>query len=206
MIQSLDENVGRIYEELRAQDLLENTLIIFTSDNGGLLGNPKNPITANPPFRSGKGYPYEGGIRVPLIMSWKGQIAPRVSKAPVITMDIFNTVLATAGVVPVRSVPNDGVNLLPHVQKGQPSPLRDLFWHFPHYRYEDVTPYSIVRSGYWKLIHYYETDTDELFNLKDDIAETRNVADQLPQKRQELRQKLDAFLVRTAAKVPVVRK
>lgn len=205
MIESLDENVGRIVAELRAQNLLDNTLIIFTSDNGGLLGNEKNPITNNPPFRSGKGFPYEGGIRVPLIMSWLGQIAPRVSGSPVITMDIFNTILETAGARPDRGIPNDGVSLLSHVRAAKPLPTRDLFWHFPHYRYEEVTPHNIVRSGYWKLIHNYETDSDELFNLKDDIAETRNLAEELPKKRQELRGKLDGFLKRTGAKVPVQR-
>jgi arylsulfatase A len=205
MVESMDATVGKILAELEAQKLLENTLVIFTSDNGGLLGNPNNPITSNPPFRSGKGYPYEGGIRVPLIVSWPGNIAPRVSASPVITMDIFNTILDAAGTRPDRSIPNDGVSLLNHLTKGQPLPTRDLFWHFPHYRYEDVTPYSIVRSGYWKLIHHYEDGSDELYNLKEDFAETRNLADELPQKRNELRKKLDAFLARTEAKVPVRR-
>ncbi len=205
MIESLDQNVGRILAELKAQDLLENTLVIFTSDNGGLEGDPKNPITHNPPLRSGKGFPYEGGIRVPLIVSCPGQIAPRVSGSPVITMDIFNTILEIAGTQPDRDIPNDGVSLLSHVRTGKPLPTRDLFWHFPHYRYEEVTPHSIVRSGYWKLIHNYEDDSDELYNLKDDIAETRNVAARLPKKRQELRGKLDAFLERTEAKMPTQR-
>ncbi len=205
MVESMDETVGKILAELEAQKLLENTLVIFTSDNGGLLGNPNNPITSNLPFRSGKGYPYEGGIRVPMIVSWKGQIAPRVSGSPVITMDIFNTILEAAGTRSDPTIPNDGVSLLNHLTRSQPLPTRDLFWHFPHYRYEDVTPYSIVRSGYWKMIHYYEDGSDELFNLKDDIAETRNVADRLPKKRKEMQAKLDAFLERTEAKVPVKR-
>ncbi len=106
---------------------------------------------------------------------------------------------------PDRAIPNDGVSLLAHVRTGKQLPSRDLFWHFPHYRYEEVTPYNIVRSGYWKLIHNYEDDSDELYNLKDDIAETRNVAAQLPKKRQELRGKLTGFLERTGAKVPVPR-
>ena len=202
MIESLDQNVGRILAELKAQNLLESTLVIFTSDNGGLEGGPQNPITNNPPFRSGKGFPYEGGIRVPMIVSWPGQVAPRVSGSPVITMDVFNTILETAGTHPDRAIPNDGVSLLGHLRTGKPLPSRDLFWHFPHYRYEEVTPYDIVRSGYWKLIHNYEDDSDELYNLKDDIAETRNVAARLPKKRQEMRGKLDEFLARTEAKVP----
>lgn len=205
MIESLDQNVGRIIAELKAQNVLENTLVIFTSDNGGLLGSEQNPITANPPFRSGKGFPYEGGIRVPLIVSWPGQIAPRVSGSPAITMDIFNTILETAGTQPDRAIPNDGVSLLAHARTGKPLPSRDLFWHFPHYRYEEVTPYNMVRSGYWKLIHNYEDDSDELYNLKDDIAETRNLAAQLPKKRQELRGKLNGFLERTGAKIPMPR-
>ncbi len=205
MIESMDENVGRIVAELKAQNMLENTLIIFTSDNGGLLGSEQNPITSNPPFRSGKGFPYEGGIRVPLIMSWKGKIVPRVSASPVITMDIFNTVLEVGGTQPDRAIPNDGVSLLSHATGAKPMPTRDLFWHFPHYRYDEVTPYNIVRSGYWKLIHHYEDGSDELYNLKDDIDETRNVAAQLPKKREELRGKLDGFLTRTGAKVPTQR-
>ncbi len=109
-------------------------------------------------------------------------------------MDIFNTILEAGGTQPARAIPNDGVSLLSHVRTAKPLPTRDLFWHFPHYRYDEVTPYSIVRSGYWKLIHHYEDGSDELYNLKDDIAETRNVADRLPKKRQELRAKLDGFL------------
>jgi arylsulfatase A-like enzyme len=120
-------------------------------------------------------------------------------------MDIFNTILEAAGTRSDPTIPNDGVSLLNHLTRSQPLPTRDLFWHFPHYRYEDVTPYSIVRSGYWKMIHYYEDGSDELFNLKDDIAETRNVADRLPKKRKEMQAKLDAFLERTEAKVPVKR-
>jgi arylsulfatase A-like enzyme len=205
MIESLDDAVGTIMEELNQQGLLQNTLVVFTSDNGGLLGTASAPVTSNPPLRSGKGFPYEGGLRVPLVVYWKDQIKPRVSDQPTITMDLFNTFLELSGTKPSGKIPNDGLSLLGYLKDERPLPTRDLFWHFPHYRYDEVNPYTIVHSGSWKLIHDYETDSDELYNLRDDGAESRNLAAELPQKRQELRKKIDAFAKRTNARLPVVR-
>ncbi len=197
MIASVDDAVGRILETLQKLGLEEKTLIVFTSDNGGLL----NP-TDNRPLRLGKGYPYEGGIRVPWIARWKGVIAPqrRVS-TPICSIDLLPTLAELAGVPLPSDRAIDGQSLVPLFLGTGDLPPRALFWHFPHYR-PPVTPYSIVRSGQWKLVHYYEEDRSELYNLAEDIGETRDLASSAPDKLAELRQLLNQFLQQTGARLP----
>ena len=203
MVQSVDEAVGKIVNTLRELDIHENTLIIFTSDNGGL---DRENATTNNPFRSGKGYPYEGGIRVPFIVSWPGVIEPaRVSYEPVKSFDILPTVLDAAGLPLPDGLVIDGVSLWNHLLSGGSESLgRDhLIWHFPHYRQgRNVTPYSIIRSGHWKLIKWWEGPEFELYNLFDDIGETINLADEKPGKREELNARLLEMLEETNAKLP----
>lgn len=198
MIASVDDAVGRIVNTLRELGLEEKTLIVFTSDNGGLLGP-----TDNRPLRLGKGYPYEGGIRVPWIARWKGVIAPnrRVS-TPISTIDLFPTVAELAGVPLPADRAIDGQSLVPLLMGTGDLPPRALFWHFPHYRQPDVTPHSIVRVGPWKLIHFYEDNRSELYNLAEDLSETRDLAATMPEKVAELRQVLDRFVSETGARLP----
>jgi arylsulfatase A-like enzyme len=198
IIESLDENVGKILRCLDSLKLSQNTLIIFTSDNGGLL-----PITDNSPLRSGKGYPYEGGLRIPLLVRWPGQVqAGSQQVEPVISMDIFATLLEVSGSRVTKDKKGDGISLIPLLKNTSSSTNRDLFWHFPHYRGEDVTPYSVVRSGDYKLIKYYDTTAPELYNLKTDPAEQQNIYTTDKTKSKGLESKLDKWLKEVNAKLP----
>ncbi|NND98708.1 MAG: sulfatase [Pirellulaceae bacterium] len=198
MVESVDDAVGTIVETLTEKEIRDNTLIIFTSDNGGLLGP-----TDNTPLRSGKGYAYEGGIRVPAIACWPGVIpAGVVSDLPISSVDYLPTVCeATQTEIP-SNVTIDGVSLMQHLKSSGQQTLqrRTLYWHFPHYRHPPG-PYSIIRDGDWKLIRWYAGPT-ELYNLADDLGEQNDLADAMPAKADELTEKLEAYLNRVDAKVP----
>ncbi len=200
MVESVDDAVGRVLETLDRLDLSKSTLVIFTSDNGGLLG-PTN----NKPLRSGKGNPYEGGIRVPLIVRWPGIVpAGKVSKVPVTSVDYFPTVLSAAKVERPKGIEIDGVDLMPLLRAGEGKSIAgrdELFWHFPHYRGR-IMPYSILRKGDWKLLRRYEGNRVELYNLADDLGETKDLAKKLPDKVAELEKALDAWIARTGSREP----
>ena len=196
MVESVDDAVGSILQTLEELQLREDTLVIFTSDNGGLLGP-----TDNSPLRSGKGYAYEGGIRVPAIASWPGKIPPaKVSDLPISSVDFLPTVCDALGISPPADV--DGVSLWPHLASGGKNrpDRQSLFWHFPHYRHAPG-PYSIVRSGSWKLIRWYEGPT-ELYNLAEDLGETKDLAMEQPSKVSELQSLLEDFIKQTGSKEP----
>jgi len=197
MVESVDLSVGRILDVLDELGIADNTLILFTSDNGGYL-----QATHNAPLRSGKGYPYEGGIRVPLIVRWPNRVSPRSEcGVPVISVDYFPTICEAASVSLPADRPIDGVSLMPLFDGKDTLGREDLFWHFPHYR-GDVVPYSIVRSGGWKLIRRYEGKTHELFNLNEDLSEEFEISEERADKVVELASKLDDWLLRTGAKMP----
>jgi len=197
MVESVDDCMGRILETLEETGLAPRTVVIFTSDNGGLLGP-----TDNAPLRSGKGFPYEGGIRVPLIVRWPGVVEPgSTCDVPVSSIDFFPTLLELAG----RELPGDrtidGTSIVP-LLKGQGGLQRNtLFWHFPHYR-GSLEPYSIVRQGDWKLIRFYASRRRELYNLREDLSEQRDLAARMPEKVQQLDQVLSEWLETVGAKVP----
>lgn len=197
MVESVDDSVGKILGAVDELGLAGRTVVVFTSDNGGLLGP-----THNAPLRSGKGFPYEGGIRVPLIVRWPGVTkAGSVSAVPVTSVDYFPTLVNSAGANVADGVVIDGMNLMP-VLKGGDSLGRDaIFWHFPHYRGK-VIPYSIVRQGDWKLLKRYEGPTYELFNLKDDLSEAKDLAGEMPEKVKALDAVLVKWLEHTGAKLP----
>ncbi len=197
MVESVDLAVGRILDVLDELDIADNTLIFFTSDNGGYL-----QATHNAPLRSGKGYPYEGGIRVPLIVRWPNKVpAGTECREPVTSTDYFPTICEAASVPLPQDRPLDGVSLLPLITGKSSLDREDIFWHFPHYR-GDIVPYSIIRSGDWKLIRRYEGKTYELFNLKEDLSEELDLSEKLPERVAELNFKLDEWLLGTAAKMP----
>jgi len=199
MIESVDDTVGKICAVLDKLDLSENTIIFFTSDNGGLMG-----VTNNVPLRAGKGYPYEGGIREPLLVRWPKVIKPgTVSHEPVSSVDYFPTICEAAGVRLPQDCDIDGVSLLWHLKTNSIQKLnRDaLFWHFPHYR-GNIMPYSIIREGDWKLIKRYEDKTFELYNLNGDLSESNDLSDVLPEKVRRLNSKLTRWLKITGAKLP----
>jgi len=190
MVESVDESVGRVLATLQELGLEKNTLVIFTSDNGGFYN-----ATSNAPLRANKGAYYEGGIRVPLIIKWPGVTRPGwVSAEPVISTDLYPTCLAAAG-LPLR--PNqhlDGLNLQPLLASGTSLGRKSLFWHFPHYNeHPSSVPSSVVRRGPWKLIETFDPEGVELYNLADDLSETRNLADQKPDLTTQLRAELNAW-------------
>src|SRR5690606_22855873 len=144
LIKNMDRNIGRLLDCLKQLNLAKNTLVIFTSDNGGLIGNrndKRKQVTSNYPHRDGKGSVYEGGVRIPAIFYWAEKIKPGTSETPVISMDIYNTIAAAAGIAPGAVPDNDGVNLLPLLTDHKPLEKRSLFWHYPHYHSEGATPY-----------------------------------------------------------------
>ncbi len=179
MLQSLDEAVGRVLKKLDDLKLAGNTIVVFTSDNGGLSirEGPNTPPTINSPLREGKGFLYEGGIRVPLLVRWPGIVKPgRTSDVPAISHDLFPTLLEACGVK--HKVKTDGVSLL-GLWKAATAPKRDtLYWHYPHYANQGSRPGGAIREGHFKLIEFYETGRLELFDLKADPGETRNLAEE----------------------------
>ncbi len=197
MVESVDLAVGKVMSELNVLNLIDNTVIIFTSDNGGYLR-----ATDNAPLRSGKGYPYEGGIRVPLIIRWPDVVeAGSVCHAPVTSVDYFPTICEAAGVPLPADRVNDGLSLVPLLKQTGHLNRETIFWHFPHYRGR-IVPYSIIRCGDWKLIKRYEGKTFELFDLKDDLSEQNDRSAEQPEKVKELDSKLTAWLKATKARLP----
>jgi len=188
--------LNRILEVLKRKGVLDNTLIIVTSDNGAV-----HKISKSYPLRKGKGAEYEGGVRVPLIVYWKGHTpVNKKVHTPVITMDLFSTIIDAAG-VKAKDETIDGVSLWP-VIKGEKESERPIFWHYPHYHNGGARPYSAVRLGDWKLIKQYESDTCELYNLKEDIGERKNLRDDCPQKADELSRVLEKWLKTVDAQLP----
>ena len=198
MVESVDDAVGMIMNTLKETGLDKNTLVIFTSDNGGLKGP-----TDNSPLRSGKGYAYEGGIRVPLIVRWPTLIGPgTISNEPVSSVDYLPSIAEAAGCDLPNERDIDGTSLLSLMKsEGQKSLNRSaIYWHFPHYRHSPG-PYSIIRAGDWKLIKWYEGGF-ELYNLKTDLSESTNLANTMESKVKELDRQLSSELSRIGAKIP----
>lgn len=205
MVQSMAECVDRVISKLAGLELLDRTAIMFLGDNGGLLGGARNPVTCNLGLRAGKGSAYEGGVRVPFIVYWPGVTAPgSVCDVPVISCDLYPTVLAMAGLAGdlAHCANVDGESLAP-LLRGSGALARDaLYWHYPHYHPGGATPYGAVREGDLKLIEFYEDGRVELYNLKEDQAETRDLAAAMPEKAAALCAKLDAWRRRVGAQMP----
>lgn len=193
MLASLDAAVGRVLKKLDELQLADNTVILFTSDNGGLatLEGMPAPATINSPLRDGKGYLYEGGIRVPLLVRWPGKIQPAVNATAVSSIDLLPTITEFCLGKPPAGV--DGVSLVPLLRQTGELAARDLFWHYPHYANQGSRPGAAIRSGQFKLIEYYETGRRELFNVVQDVGESRNLAADQPALVEELAQKLEAW-------------
>lgn len=212
MMEVLDRNVGKVIDELAAKNLTENTVIVFTSDNGGV-----DKISDQAPLRAGKGAYYEGGTRVPLLISWQGKITPRKDDTPVVNLDLYPTLASLANLdVPAR--PLDGANLSSLLLRGQSIPARSLYWHFPIYlqAYQKTgaesrdplfrtRPGSSLRGGKWKLHEYFEDGGLELYDLAADPGERNNLAAALPAVRDSLHQELMAWRKRTEAPVPTTK-
>jgi len=199
MIYSVDENLGRLFARLNDLGLDKNTIIIFTSDNGGLSTSEGSP-TCNFPLRAGKGWLYEGGIRVPLIIKYPGKtISGTERKTPVSSIDFFSTIIEMTGSVP-PSVRTDGVSIMSLLEKDRMK-SRPLFWHYPHYSNQGVEPGSAVRLGKYKLIDNFEKGRQELYDLDTDISEKNDISSLKPEKTRELYKLLMDWRKKTNAKM-----
>ncbi len=214
MVEAMDQSLGRVMEKLEALDLAEDTIVIFFSDNGGMaamnLGNPQRRVGhektdeafsgANLPLRGAKGWLYEGGIRVPLIVKWPGEgKAGTVCEEPVISIDMLPTLLEMAGLEDVASGGRDGVSFASAV-KGEAFERGTIYWHFPHYSNHGMqSPGGAIREGDWKLLEYFENGTVQLFNLREDIGEQNDLAGKMPEKMAELKQKLASWRASVSA-------
>ena len=203
MLARLDRNVGKILKALDELKLDKKTIVIFFSDNGGLESDADQT-----PLRKGKGWLYEGGIRVPLIIRWpqvveEGKVSPEI----VSSYDFFPTLCDLIGAKFPANI--DGVSLLPLLQKGTDLPERNLYWHYPHYHNTGMVPGGAIRSGKWKLIEHYEKSLTgqmdqayELYNLEEDLSESRNLATSRPELTRNLAKKLDDWRRDTGVQMP----
>jgi arylsulfatase A-like enzyme len=201
LIDEMDNATGRVLKKLDELGLASNTIVVFTSDNGGVVSGDSYS-SSQLPYRGGKGRQWEGGTRVPLYIR-----APGVTRAgsscdtPVNGIDFFPTLLQLAGVKAPPKQVIDGVSLVPLLKGGSIAP-RPLFWHYPHYGNQGGEPSSIIRADDWKLIHYWEDDRNELYNLAADIGETNNLAGTESKRAAELWAQLQAWLKATSARIP----
>jgi len=208
MVESVDDSVGKVMETLQRCGIEENTVFFFFSDNGGLSveEGKLTPATTNAPLRDGKGYLHEGGIREPMIVSWPGTITPgAVCEEPVCSIDFLPTAAVLAGPVAERAQPPniDGLDLSELFANPHAHLSRDaLYWHYPHFSNQGGRPGGAVRAGDWKLIQNYEFGDLELYNLKEDIGETRNLAHAQPERAKRLLDMLGAWCQRTGATMP----
>jgi arylsulfatase A-like enzyme len=204
MVENLDTNIGRILHALDETGQAENTLVIFTSDNGGLSTSEGSP-TCNLPLHEGKGWMYDGGTREPFLVRWPGRVQPGATCAtPITSPDLFPTLLEVAG-LPLRPEQHvDGVSFLPLLCGDRTFDRGPIFWHYPHYGNQGGTPGSSIRLVDWKLIEFFEDGRLELYNLRDDLSETRNVAAGHGDIVRDLHARLVAWRKEVGAKYPEV--
>jgi arylsulfatase A-like enzyme len=190
MVESVDDSVGRVMSTLKELSLDQNTIILFTSDNGGFYN-----ATSNAPLRANKGAYYEGGIRVPLIVKWPGVARPgHVVSTPVTSTDLYPTCLAAAGLSARPHQHQDGLNLQPLLSGDGHIADRALFWHYPHYNeHPSSVPSSVIRKGDWKLIETFDPAGIELYNLANDLGEASNLASTETARVKELQAELNAW-------------
>lgn len=198
LVESVDDAVGAMLKKLDELKLSDNTIVIFTSDNGGLIGP-----TDNSPLRVGKGSAYEGGVRVPLIVRWPGSVkAGNTCEVPVISPDLYATALEAVGAKPAPGQMIDGVSLLPLLKQTGGLSRDSIYWHYPHYHPGGATPYGAVRKGDYRLVEFYEDNHVELYNLKDDISERNDLSQSQPKLAEELRAQLHAWRKEVGAQMP----
>jgi arylsulfatase A len=199
LLESLDEGVGRVLKKLDELKIADRTVIVFASDNGGYL-----KCTTNAPLRAGKGWSYEGGVRVPLIVRWPGVTqSGSVCEKPVITMDFYPTILEIAGVADKPNHLCEGESIVPLLKNSGALKRTALYWHYPHYRNDEAKPYSAIRDGDFKLIQDHETGRFELYNLREDIGETNNLVGKMNAKVSELNKKLELWRKNIGAQMPL---
>lgn len=203
MIYSLDQNIGRVLETLEKTGQLDNTIIIFTSDNGGLATAEGSP-TCNAPLNEGKGWMYEGGVREPLIVKWPNVIeAGSKCLEPVTSPDFYPTILEMAQLPLIPEQHVDGVSIMPLLKDGLDIEREAIYWHYPHYANQGGTPGCSIRMGDYKLIEFFEDNSLELYNLRDDIEEKHNIADEKPNLTKKMHEMLVNWRNSVNAKIPM---
>ena len=203
MVQCLDQNIGRLLKALDDEGLADDTVVIFTSDNGGVSTSEGSP-TCNAPLCEGKGWMYEGGTREPLLVRWPGVAKPdSLCSVPVTSTDFYPTFLEMAGLDPIPEQHCDGVSIAGLLRGEEQLDREAIFWHYPHYANQGGSPGCSVRSGDWKLIEFFEDRHVELYNLRDDLSEERNVAADHPDVAARLRAMLHQWLLDVDAKIPL---
>jgi len=199
MTEAMDAAIGKILTALDDLGLRDNTLVIFTSDNGPFLG-----VADAKPLRSGKGYLYEGGIRVPLIVRWPAHVRPgSVCSAPVISMDFYPTILAAAGISQDVSEPLDGESLMPLLKQAGALKRQAIYFHYPNYAFHRSNRLgSAIRRGDYKLIEFFDEASVELYNLRDDVGETQDLSAKRPEVATSLRSELVRWREASGAAMP----
>jgi len=206
MIQSVDESVGRVLDKIQQLGASDNTVVIFMSDNGGLCTSQwQDRPTSNLPLRAGKGWLYEGGIREPMIIKWPGVTkAGSVCSEVVTSTDFYPTMLEMANLAAKPEQHVDGVSLAGVLRDNKKLNREAIYWHYPHFHVESGNrPSGAVRAGDYKLIEWYEDNRIELYNLKNDIGEKKDISKKMPRKANELRKMLHRWRKETGAKMPV---
>ena len=204
MVHATDNNVGKIIKYLKKNELYDNTLIVFTSDNGGLSTQRKIAPTSVSPLRAGKGWLYEGGIKIPQLMKLPKQVFREIIYEPVVSYDLFPTVLKSLN-INYNSQTLDGKDLTNLFVKKEFD--RDyIFWHFPHYHGSMWKPGSAIRNNQWKLLHFYEDNSQELYNLYEDFGESNNLADDYPEIVNKLSIKMDEIKIELNANTTTINK
>src|SRR5882672_6018389 len=202
MVEEMDEAVGRVLEKLDALDLTKRTIVVFTSDNGGLSTAEGSP-TSNLPLRAGKGWNYEGGLRTPWIVRVPGRVFPgTLCGAPVVSTDLYPTLLDLARVPVPPNQALDAVSLAPLIEGKGTVPERPLFWHFPHYSNQGGRPGSTIRSGSWKLHEWLEDGRVELYDLGTDSAEEHDLSADQPERAAGMKKELAEWRVAVGAQMP----
>ncbi|MEP6002796.1 MAG: sulfatase, partial [Maribacter dokdonensis] len=206
LVETMDEAIGMVLDKLDELGLDDNTIIIFTSDNGG-VSSGDSFSTSNLPFRGGKGYHWEGGIKEPFMIYVPGHTNKgKKSEYPVTGADFYPTILDYANIELMPNQHKDGISLKGLINENSNMPERSLFWHYPHYGNQGGDPSSVIRKGNWKLIHYYEENTNELYNLIEDPFEKQNLATSKPELAESLSKELMNWLIKVDARFPEIDK
>lgn len=202
MVEAMDQAVGKVLDAIYRLELAQNTVVFFMSDNGGLATSEGHP-TCNLPLRAGKGWLYEGGIREPMIVRWPERVrAGSVCEEPVISTDFYPTMLEMAGLPAAPQQHLDGRSMVALLRQQSPQKDRAFYWHYPHYGNQGGSPGGAVRLGDYKLIEFYEDHRVELYNLRDDLGEKKDLSGAMPEKAAELRRMLHEWRNEVGAAMP----
>ena len=197
MVYAVDENMGKLIKALKDNDLYENALIVFTSDNGGLSTLRRVAPTSVYPLRAGKGWLYEGGIKIPQLIKLPGKNERVIVDDITVSYDLFPTILDVARIINENKI--DGISLAPRLLEKSKIDRKNIYWHFPHYHGSLWKPGSAIRSGDWKLIIDYESNEVKLFDLKKDPGELNDISNLFNEEKRRLIRELEIMKKETNA-------